>query len=347
MNYETRMITGNKLNSKIKEYKRKIIKPQQRKFSDNFHLETLLKNYKPCMANDIVLIDSSIINLGNFFEKYHSSRIDSYKTEDLEQVRKTINLYEEFIKKENIRLTDKVYKELEELDELITYRVKNGQVPKLNYRRKYGLKVNEKTIKKSVRNKQILEEIQKTYYQIQTTAKRKIIKPSKDDRLLFKIINNISSYRMLKENKIAKNNYNYTNKEHDFESSTDEWLVAQAYNQIIFNEKKVSLLSNDDDIARIIIDTEYFLNRPFLKGKLPQLNALLREIRPLEFGSPLRQTYSNNLNDKQLYKKFGYVRGKRDIWRMIEIMTRGLEKKLIKEIRKKYNRNEFRKAVFN
>ena len=298
------------------------------------NLETFLNSNLQCSDSDIILLDSSILSFNQFFKKTDFLEFEKYQTNELLIVKNQMEEYLYFINKDNIFFTKRVFDEIESLRQIISFRLKNSTTPPNKKQKRHEFRYKNKNYEKANTNKNIYKEIQEISYRIYLSTKQKYFIPKEEDHILFNIINTISSNRKLKENKIAQKYkiIGYKGKSHDNESKTDEWLVSQAYNKILFDDKKVTLLSNDDDLARIVIDTQYYLNSPFLKGKVRKIKNKLRD-EQLIFGSPRKNICSSQLNKPELYDLFGYVRGNKEDWKQIYDLIKEDQKLLIKQFR--------------
>ncbi len=280
-------------------------------------LDDLLKKNKLCTDSDVVLLDSSIINFDVFFSDRDYNTFEEYDTSELQHVHESMEFYFDFVKNENIFFTQKVFNEIEQLWKIISFRLKKTTIPNKKRTTNPDFRFRVNNYQKALLNKELYTKIQETSFRIHKLSKIKCFEPKENDFILFNIVDTISSYRKLKENKIPTDRkFSYERKHHDEISKTDEWLVAQAYNKLLFENKNVTLLSNDDDIARILIDVQYYFNSPYLKKAVPKLQQKLRD-NYLLFGNPKRKVCETKLNKKELYDDFGYAKGSKHCWKRI------------------------------
>lgn len=287
------------------------------------NLQNIIIEHKPFEKQDLILIDSSIINYYSFLKKTDFNWFEKYSTKGLQQIANLTQSYLNLFQNKKTTVTKKVHSELENLLKLMNSRIGQATIAskKRNKNKSFRYRINN--IEKATRNKKLYEEIRNTVYKIIEISKRDQIKPTQTDKILYEIIQTISNERKLKQN-----NLNGSRKKHDFTSTTDEWLVAQAYNRILFDQKKVALFSNDKDIGRILIDVNYYLRSPFIKKQTEYpSNAITK--KPLVLANPKLNLYTSKLTKKYNHI-LGYTTGTKYEWQEIYKKIKPGQKEFIK-----------------
>lgn len=305
------------------EIEKRLKKSPLHKIKIQTKLQNMLIQHKPFEKQDLILIDSSIINFYSFLEKTDFKWFEEYSTKGLQQITNLTQSYFDLFQNKKTTVTKKVHSELEDLLKLMNFRIQRASIASKKRTNKKSFRYRINNIEKAKTNKQLYEEIRNTVYKIIKISKRDQIKPSQTDQVLFEIIQKISNERTLKQN-----NLNGSHKEHDFESTTDEWLVTQAYNKILFNQKNVALFSNDKDIGRILIDVSYYLRSPFIKRKTTYPSKIINK-KPLILANPKLDIYTPQLTKKH-YEILGYLPGTKEEWHEIYKKIKPAQNEFIK-----------------
>ena len=302
--------------------KRLIKSPIRKNYSEK-QLEEMIEKHKPFKYKDLVLIDSSILQLGKFLKKTDFQKFEDYSTKGLMHINEKIETYKEIFLDEKSKITQKVYYELEDLLKLINNRISRCSIPPEKRINKEWFRRRINNVEKAKTNKEIYGKIRDSIYDITKNSKTKLIKPSEQDQILFEIINTISSVRKLKESKTFQ-----TKKEHNYNSKTDEWLITQAFNKTLFDQQSVTILSNDRDMARLLIDANYYLRSGFIKEQTKYCDNTLNK-KPLILANPDLDIYTSKINPNSYYS-IGYKKGKKDEWKEIYELIKPTQKKFIK-----------------
>lgn len=215
--------------------------------------------------HDVVVLDSGIISAAKFVDHTKNYRLfQKYNTAELEYVnRKMQDAYTVFKHHKSLTV-EPVVTELHQLNDLLSYRLRNSSVQtshtgicdrKTRYRR------NNK--EKALKNKELYSQIQQTLFDTVQCAKQSTAQVTKRDEYLFEILKELSHIRGLKEK-----NFDQFKKQR-IDIFTDEKLVVQAYNRSLFDNKKVALVSNDQDVYKMWVALKEYFQTPYFKKHFP------------------------------------------------------------------------------